>query len=252
MAETEVWTLGRLLTWTTDYLRKNGADSPRLDAEVLLAHVRNCPRIALYTAFDDVTGDDERKAFRELVKKRSKGAPVAQLVGYKEFYSLRLRVTGDVLIPRPETETLVVEALDFLKGRSEPRVADVGVGSGAISVALAKHAANCRITAIDISRAALEVAADNARRHGVDGRIEFHAGDLFTPLSAEWRFDAVVSNPPYVSSAEMQSLARDVRDFEPHGRSKPARWARKSFNGSFPKQPSGCCPVDCCSSKSVR
>src|SRR3954469_2181548 len=115
MAEAETWTIGRLLTWTTDFLKRNGADSPRLDAEVLLAHVRGCQRIQLYTAYDEVASDELRASFRELVTKRSKGVPVAYLVGRKEFYSLSFRVSPAVLIPRPETEFLVVEALDAVK-----------------------------------------------------------------------------------------------------------------------------------------
>jgi release factor glutamine methyltransferase len=218
MAETEVWTLGRLLQWTTDYLRKQGAESPRLDAEVLLAHVRGCPRIALYTSFDEPADDAQRQRFRDLVKRRAAGTPVAYLVGYREFYSLRFDVTPDVLIPRPETEFLVVAMLDCLgKGSDKSaHVVDVGTGSGAIAVCAAKHAANCQVIAVDISPAALIVAAGNAERHEVDGRIEFIEGDLLAGLSAEPKFDVIASNPPYVSAAEMQKLPRDVRDFEPH------------------------------------
>src|SRR5437870_2765900 len=117
----ELWTVLRLLTWTTDYLKSHGSESPRLDAEVLLAHARGCERIMLYAAFDEVVSDDVRTKFRELVKRRAEGVPVAYLVGTREFYSLSFRVTPDVLIPRPETEFVVVAALDALKG-SEFRV----------------------------------------------------------------------------------------------------------------------------------
>ena len=109
MPEAESWTIGRLLTWTTDYLKRSGAESPRLDAEVLLAHARGCKRIELYTAFEEPAGESLRTAFRELVKRRADGTPVAYLVGRREFYSLSFRVTPDVLIPRPETEFVVVE-----------------------------------------------------------------------------------------------------------------------------------------------
>src|SRR5438094_8013365 len=112
----ETWTLLRLLTWTTDYLKSHGSDSPRLDAEVLLAHARGCERIMLYAAFDQVVDETTRAAFRELVKRRAEGVPVAYLVGKREFYSLSFRVTPDVLIPRPETEFVVVAILDALKG----------------------------------------------------------------------------------------------------------------------------------------
>ena len=197
---------------------RQGAESPRLDAEVLLAHVRGCPRIALYTSFDEPADDAVRQQFRELVRRRAEGTPVAYLVGYREFYSLRFEVTPDVLIPRPETEFLVVALLDCLAKRpaSAKRAADVGTGSGAIAVCAAKHATNCRVTAIDISSAALVVAAENARKHQVEGRIEFVGGDLLAGLPAAPTFDAIASNPPYVSAAEMEKLPRDVRDFEPH------------------------------------
>src|SRR5688572_22300881 len=133
MTQPETWTVGRLLTWTADYLKKSGSPSPRLDAEVLLAAARKCERISLYTAFEEIVPDDVRSAFRDLVKRRAAGTPVAYLVGKKEFYSLSFQVTPDVLIPRPETEHLVVAALDLLariSAESTPRVVDVGTGSG--------------------------------------------------------------------------------------------------------------------------
>jgi release factor glutamine methyltransferase len=225
MADTDAWTIGRLLTWTTDYLRQQGSDSPRLDAEVLLAAVRGCPRIALYTSFDEVADETVRKAFRDLVRRRAEGMPVAYLVGYKEFYSLKFKVTPDVLIPRPETELLVVELLDRLKQRqslpdlagSQPaRIVDVGTGSGIIAICAARHAPQCHVTAIDISPSALAVAAANVRQHGVEAQIDLREGDLLACLPAEPKFDIVVSNPPYVTTAEMQELPRDVKDFEPH------------------------------------
>src|SRR6185436_12732143 len=125
----ESWTVLRLLTWTTDYLKSHGAESPRLDAEVLLAHARGCERIMLYAAFDQVVDDETRAKFRELVKRRATGVPVAYLVGRREFFSISLRVTPDVLIPRPETEFVVLAALDALKvdrNANPPLVADVG------------------------------------------------------------------------------------------------------------------------------
>jgi release factor glutamine methyltransferase len=213
----ETWTVLRLLTWTTDYLKTHGSDSPRLDAEVLLAHARACERITLYTAFDEIVTDDVRAVFRELVKRRSQGTPVAYLVGKREFYSLSFRVTPDVLIPRPETEFVVVAALDALKGLpiSEPLVADVGTGSGAIAVAVAKHAPACRVTAIDLSPVAIAIAQENAARHQVADRIEFVAGDLLTPLPPEQKFAVIASNPPYVSEIEFAALAPSVRNHEP-------------------------------------
>lgn len=214
----EVWTVGRLLTWTTEFLKSKGADSPRLDAEVLLAHARGCQRIELYTAFEEEPSEATRTAFRELVGKRAKGAPVAYLVGQREFFSLNFEVTPHVLIPRPETETLIVRALDLAKtlARDTLKIADVGTGSGIIAVTMAKRVKNCRVTAIDISHAALEVARRNVEKHGVAEQLEFIESDLFTAVSAEANWDLVLSNPPYVATSELATLPADVRDFEPH------------------------------------
>ncbi len=215
--ESEAWTVGRLLQWTADYLKRRGADSPRLDAEVLLAEVLHCPRIALYTSFDETPGETVRTAFRDLVKRRAEGTPVAYLVGHREFFSLDFRVTQDVLIPRPETELLVMTLIEL--ARQSPRdpiaICDVGTGSGIIAVAAAKHLPKSRVTAIDISPAALAIARGNAQTHGVLDRIEFVESDLFAAVPPERRFDFVVGNPPYVGETELDSLAPEVRRFEP-------------------------------------
>jgi release factor glutamine methyltransferase len=213
----ETWTIGRLLTWTTDYLKQHKSDSPRLDAEVLLAHARGCPRIQLYANFEEVADDGLRARFRELVKKRAEGMPVAYLVGKREFYSLDFKVTPDVLIPRPETEHVVIAALDFIKERSggKTTVCDVGTGSGCIAICLAKHAATAQVTAVDISPAALAVARENAAAHGVAEKIEFVESDLFAALPAERKFDVIASNPPYIPAAEYATLPAGVRDYEP-------------------------------------
>ncbi|NBT12097.1 MAG: peptide chain release factor N(5)-glutamine methyltransferase [Planctomycetia bacterium] len=213
----DAWTVGRLLNWTTEWLGGKGSDSPRLDAEVLLAHVRGCPRIMLYTAFDTPVGDVERARFRELVKRRGEGEPVAYLVGSREFFSLPFTVGPAVLVPRPETEGLVVRVIDLCKPLSAPRVVDVGTGSGAIAVALAKHLPTARLTATDVSPPALAVARENALRHGVAERTEFIECDLLADPRAAGPWDIVVSNPPYVRDDEFESLPRDVRLHEPKG-----------------------------------
>jgi release factor glutamine methyltransferase len=217
MPQNAPWTVGRLLQWTTDYLKRHGAESPRLDAEVLLAHARGSRRIDLYTAFDEVPSEQVLVAFRDMVRRRAERMPVAYLVGHREFYSLDFRVTPDVLIPRPETETLVLALIELARQRpgESVTVCDVGTGSGNIAVAAARHLPSARVTAVDASPAALEVARQNAQRHGVADRIEFLTGDLLSPLKAEANFDFVVSNPPYVKESEFESLAPDVRDFEP-------------------------------------
>lgn len=224
MSAAEAWTVGKLLTWTTDYLKKHGSQSPRLDAEVLLAHARECQRIELYTAFADEPSDETKTAFREMVRRRSEGTPVAYLVGYKEFYSSVFEVNADVLIPRPETEHLIVEALDRAKQLREARrdedallrIADVGSGSGIIAISLAKHLPNCHVTAIDISPTALAVTRRNVDKHEIDeSRMSLVEGDLLTACSADQKFDLILSNPPYVSLDEFQQLDETVREYEP-------------------------------------
>ncbi|MGD0653283.1 MAG: peptide chain release factor N(5)-glutamine methyltransferase [Thermoguttaceae bacterium] len=219
MSSSAPWTVGRLLQWTAEYLKSHGSENPRLDAEVLLANALGCRRIELYTAFDNEPGEEVRAAFRELVRRRAEGAPVAYLVGHREFYSLDFRVTPDVLIPRPETELLVIALLDLAKTRpvgAKLTIADVGTGSGIIAVCAAKHLPGCRVTAIDISPAVLEVAKSNAEKHGVLGRIEFVQSDLFASIAAEKKFDFILSNPPYVTAGELSALVADVKNFEPH------------------------------------
>lgn len=215
----DTWTVGRLLTWTTDWLGSRGSDSPRLDAEVLLAHVRGCPRILLYTAFDQVVDDAARSRFRELVKRRGGGEPVAYLVGSKEFFSLDFAVSPAVLVPRPETEGLVVRVLDLRKERAAdrppPRIIDVGTGSGAIAVTLAKQLPAAEIVATDISPTALAVARVNAARHGVEERVTFAECDLLECPEAAGPWDIIVSNPPYVREDEFAALPDSVRLHEP-------------------------------------
>ena len=213
------WTVLRLLNWTTEFFKKRGSDTARLDAEVLLAHARDCSRIELYTAFEEEPGEQERAAFRELVRRRGEGTPVAQLVGYTEFYSLRLRVDEHTLIPRPETEHLVIEAIDCAKQMSVDgrrlEVADVGTGTGAIAIAFAIHQPDAHVTAIDLSAEALEIAKWNASHHDVDSRIDFVQSDLLEAINEPQKFDLICSNPPYVSETEYAELDPSVRDFEP-------------------------------------
>ena len=218
MSQSEQWTVKRLLEWTTDHFKKHGSDSPRLDAEILLAEALGCKRIDLYVSFSKEPSETERTLFRETVKRRAAGEPVAYLVGHKEFYSLSFEVTRDTLIPRPETEHLVVESLDLLAKtgqRDDLHVCDVGTGSGAIAVAIAKNAPKCRVTAVDLSQEALDVARRNAEKHGVTDRVTFLISDLLAEFPETPLFDLVVSNPPYVSESEFANLPADVRNYEP-------------------------------------
>jgi release factor glutamine methyltransferase len=219
MPETEAWTVGRLLKWTTDFLKQKDSTSPRLDAEVLLATARDCERIELYTAFDEEPAEAIRTKFRELVRRRAEGEPVAYLVGHREFFSLPFKVTRDVLIPRPETELLVVALLDAAKELSVRKpalsIADVGTGSGIVAICAAKNLPHCHVTAIDVSSEALAIARANVETHGVGERVELVESDLFAQVD-DRRFDLIASNPPYVSEPEMRELRADVANYEPH------------------------------------
>lgn len=221
MSQAETWTIGRLLSWTTEYFQRQGSSTPRLDAEVLLAHALGCERIRLYTQFDVVADEGPRAAFREMVKRRAAGTPVAYLVGSREFFSLRFHVTPAVLIPRPETEFLVIALLDLAKEASPGtggafEICDVGTGSGIIAICAARHLPHASVVAVDICREALEVARRNAVEHAVADRVEFREGDLLAAVPLDRRFDFIVSNPPYVSESELERLESTVREYEPH------------------------------------
>jgi release factor glutamine methyltransferase len=212
----ETWTLKRLLEWTTQYLAKQGSESPRLDAEVLLAHVLGCKRIEVYMRSEEEASEDIRTRFRELIRRRVEGCPVAYLVGRKEFYSLPLEVSPAVLIPRPDSESVVEECLRLAKDLAAVEVLDLGTGSGNLAVAIARYHRRTRVTAVDLSPDALAVATRNAVKHSVAERIAFLQGDLFAPLSPEARFDFIVSNPPYIPHDDIPKLQPGVRDYEPH------------------------------------
>ena len=216
-SSTEQWTILRLLEWTTDYLTDHGAENPRLDAEVLLAEARGCRRIELYTAFNELADEPVRTVFRELVRRRADGMPVAYLVGRREFYSAEFRVTPQVLIPRPETEFIITTLLDLVGDarQSELTIADVGTGSGILAVCLAAELPAAKVIATDVSSDALTIAKTNAKQHNVQDRIEFVETDLLELVPAGPTFDFIVSNPPYVSQSEYLELDPTVRDFEP-------------------------------------
>jgi release factor glutamine methyltransferase len=201
----EAWSVLRLLRLTADFFRQHGIESHRLDAELLLAHVLACKRVELYTSFDQPVAAADRERFRELVRRRAKQRiPVAYLTGTREFWSQALRVTPDVLIPRPETETLV-RACAKLGPR---RIADVGTGTGCIAIALARELPAASLLGIDLCEAALAVAAQNVALADLDGRIELAQGDLLD--GRDERFELIASNPPYVPSAELGRLAPEL------------------------------------------
>jgi len=208
------WTIRALMEWTEKHFLQRGIESPRLEAQLLLAHALGCKKTELYTRWNEPIIEEKRTRFRELIKRRLDGCPVQYLLGEREFFLLMLDVTPAVLIPRPETEVLVTEALALLKALPTARVLDIGTGSGAIALALAHRAKAALVTAIDISADALEVAKRNAVKHGLAERVRFLQGDLLAPVAGE-SFEIIVSNPPYVTSAEFAALPPHVRDFEP-------------------------------------
>src|SRR3954467_12440102 len=187
------WTVGRLLTWTADFLKRKDAESPRLDAEVLLARVLGWERVKLYTHYEEEVGEAPRAEFRDLVRRRAEGTPVAYLVGRKEFYSLTLSVSPAVLIPRPDSEFVVVEFVALTKSIESPRAVDVGTGSGCLALACAQHHKTARFVAIDLGPEALAVAEANAATHKLSDRVEFRLGDRLAPVASETPFDVILS-----------------------------------------------------------
>lgn len=209
-------TLIEVLRLSTDYLAQRGSTSPRLDAELLLAHALGVRRLDLYLLHDRPLREPELGATRELIRRRASGEPVAYITGVREFYNRAFAVTPAVLIPRPETETLVEVALRRLRELcdvGEPTVADLGTGSGCIAVTLAAELPALHLSATDASEAAVAVARSNAVAHDVDQRVAFIEGDWASALTTP--VDVVVSNPPYVTTGEVSETARDVREFEP-------------------------------------
>jgi release factor glutamine methyltransferase len=209
------WTIRALMDWTENHFQQKGLETPRLEAQLLLAHALNCRRVELYTRWDEVVSDGPRGQFRELVKRRLDGCPAMYLIGRREFFALEFEVTPAVLIPRPETEVLVTEALKRIKDVAEPTILDIGTGSGCIAVALAFQNKSAKITATDISSEALDVARRNANKHKAADRIQFLPGDLFNAVPNGERFDMIVSNPPYVTQAEWEQLPIHIREHEP-------------------------------------
>jgi release factor glutamine methyltransferase len=237
--QSEKWTVGRLLNWTADFFKSKGIESPLLDAQILLAKAMQIKRIELYTNYESEPAESQRAVFRDFVKRRGAGEPAAYLVGVKEFYSIPFQVNSHVLIPRPDTEQLVLETLDKLKcivenyrndnsklesnsisdsvSADAVSLCDVGTGSGAIAIAIAKNHLrilnSLSITAIDISQDAIEIAKLNAKSAGVWEQINFVQSDLLERIDES--FDIIVSNPPYVSRVEYENLPVDIKNYEP-------------------------------------
>lgn len=207
----ESWTLLKMLDWMTEFFSGKGIDNPRLDAQLLMAHVLELDRVGLYLNYDRPLVTEELDLLRPLVKRRGQREPLQYLTGSAEFWSLKFEVSPAVLIPRADTEILVEEALS--RAGQQGRLLDVGTGSGAIIVSLATELPDWSMVGLDISAEALDVATRNARKHGVADRLQLLEGDL-AKLPDE-RYDLIVSNPPYIAHDEWEGLMPEVRCFEP-------------------------------------
>jgi release factor glutamine methyltransferase len=205
------WTTLSVLDWTTQRFTDAGIAGARLEAQLLLAHVLQCSRMQLYTAFDKPLGDAELAGYRGLIKRRLAGEPVAYLLGEQELWGLPFFVDEHVLVPRPDTETVIEVARGLREDRKAPcRVLDLCTGSGAIAIALAKELPAAAIVATDVSPQAVAIARRNAERNGFTSRVEVREGDLFAPVASE-RFDLIVANPPYIASSVIESLQAEVK-----------------------------------------
>jgi release factor glutamine methyltransferase len=235
------WTILAMLRWTADYFRTKGVSEPRAAAEILLAHTLSISRLDLYLRYDQPLNSEELARFKALMVRRREGEPVAYLTGHREFWSLDIQVTPAVLIPRPETETLVAAALEAGRfyeekelrsggqGEDQPKTEnrkpktsplwglEVGVGSGAVVIALAKELPSMSWVGVDLSGAALTVARANARRHAVLHRVHLLRSDLLAALKPTAAFTLLVANLPYVPRAEWERLPREIKAFEPPG-----------------------------------
>lgn len=213
------WTILNILQWTTSYFQSYQIESPRLDAEILLAHALELKRIDLYLRYDQPLKENELARYKILIKKRIQREPVAYIVGYKEFWSMDLAVSRDVLIPRPETECLVEQVLSYLpeiSGSDSRKVLELGTGSGAIILSLASERPGHRFLASDHCLKSLRIARKNSEALGFANRVNFFSGDWFVPFRSNSQLlDMIVSNPPYVATSLLPTLAPEIYHFEP-------------------------------------
>lgn len=211
MAGSTIWTIKKLLLWTTHYFQEHHLDSPRLDAELLLAHVLHKQRIYLYTDFDLIVEPSELSMYREYIKKRVSGVSTAAIIGEKEFMGLTFKVNEDVLIPRPDTETWLEKVIQYHRNEQGLYVADLGTGSGAILLSFLYYCKEDTGVGVDISEKALEVAEENGKTLKMDDRVTWRRGDYLTALEEGELFDGILTNPPYIPTGDIRGLAEEVR-----------------------------------------
>lgn len=213
----KIWSVGEVIKWATDYFDKYDVDSPRLTIELLLCEILKCERLHLYLNFERLLTKDELHTLRSMIERRVRQRePLQYILGYTEFYGYRFLVNSAVLIPRPETELLVEEAVKYInsaEGKVQ-QILDIGTGSGCIAIAIAKQCPQVRVTAIDVSEEALDVALTNAARHSVRN-VRFLQRNILEDYAFESQFDLVVSNPPYIASSEYEKLEPELRQHEP-------------------------------------
>ena len=211
MAGNTIWTIKKLLLWTTHYFQEHHLDSPRLDAELLLAHVLHKQRIYLYTDFDLIVEPSELAQYREYIKKRVSGISTAAIIGEKEFMGLTFQVNEDVLIPRPDTETWLEKVIQYHRNEQGAKVADLGTGSGAILLSFLYYCKEDTGVGVDISKKALAVAEENGRNLKMEDRVTWREGDYLTALEEGELFDGILTNPPYIPTGDIAGLAEEVR-----------------------------------------
>ena len=211
MAGSTIWTIKKLLLWTTHYFQEHHLDSPRLDAELLLAHVLHKQRIYLYTDFDLIVEPSELSLYREYIKKRVSGVSTAAIIGEKEFMGLTFKVNEDVLIPRPDTETWLEKVIQYHRNEQGLHVADLGTGSGAILLSFLYYCKEDTGVGVDISEKALALAEENGKNLKMDDRVTWRRGDYLTALEEGELFDGILTNPPYIPTGDIRGLAEEVR-----------------------------------------
>lgn len=211
MAGSTIWTIKKLLLWTTHYFQEHHLDSPRLDAELLLAHVLHKQRIYLYTDFDLIVEPSELSLYREYIKKRVSGISTAAIIGEKEFMGLTFKVNEDVLIPRPDTETWLEKVIQYHRNEQGLTVADLGTGSGAILLSFLYYCREDTGVGVDISEKALALAEENGKNLKMDDRVTWRRGDYLTALKEGELFDGILTNPPYIPTGDIRGLAEEVR-----------------------------------------
>ncbi|MGH1365326.1 MAG: peptide chain release factor N(5)-glutamine methyltransferase [Calditrichia bacterium] len=213
---TEAWTVKKALQWTTGYFESKQIPEPRLGAELLLAHILQCKRLELYLRFDSILTPNERATYREVIYRRVEREPVQHILGYTEFMGYPIKVSREVLVPRPETEQLVDKLVEFCREHriQDPRIVDIGSGTGCIAIALKHLMPEASITAIEKSGKALELAKQNAAENNVD--VQFISGDVFEVFNGEaGSFNLIVTNPPYITQGDYDKLEPEVKNFEP-------------------------------------